>query len=283
MNYVLMLVFCLVLLVPVYGQLSDKMGLNNRFHVDVDGNEFEVLATANFDIETLQYNKDGPTLRFYLTSGLENNLGELTIPKALAGGPLDVYLDGNIIPSRILGNDLIWFILVDFNGTGTHTLEIQASAPGIAHNATIDPVPGMPSDAGTDDTPNAASGQAYDADAGGGCLVATAVYGTETAIQVQKLRQIRDTVLDTKPGSAFMTGFNHIYYAFSPAIADLERQNEVFREAVRLAIMPLLFTLEIMHNAYSDTDVILYGTAVIAMNLAMYVGVPVTLARSFKK
>ena len=56
---------------------------------------------------------------------------------------------------------------------------------------------------------------------GGGCLIATAAFGSEMAPQVQFLREIRDNkVLQTESGSAFMTGFNQFYYSFSPAVAD---------------------------------------------------------------
>lgn len=64
---------------------------------------------------------------------------------------------------------------------------------------------------------------------GGGCLIATAAYGTELAPQVQFLREIRDnTVMSTSTGAAFMTKFNTLYYSFSPTIADLERENQIF-------------------------------------------------------
>ena len=64
---------------------------------------------------------------------------------------------------------------------------------------------------------------------GGGCLIATAAYGSEMAPQVQLLREIRDnTVLQTQSGTSFMTAFNTFYYTFSPAIADYERENPVF-------------------------------------------------------
>ena len=50
----------------------------------------------------------------------------------------------------------------------------------------------------------------------GGCLIATATFGSELAPQVQYLREIRDnTVLQTQSGTAFMTGFNQFYYSFS--------------------------------------------------------------------
>jgi len=61
-----------------------------------------------------------------------------------------------------------------------------------------------------------------------GSLV-TATFGSELAPQVQFLREIRDnTVLSTTSGASFMTAFNTFYYPFSPAVADLERQNPIF-------------------------------------------------------
>ena len=69
---------------------------------------------------------------------------------------------------------------------------------------------------------------------GGGCLIATAAFGTELAPQVQFLREIRDnTVMSTTSGASFMTGFNQLYYSFSPTIADMERANPMFQEVVR--------------------------------------------------
>ena len=67
----------------------------------------------------------------------------------------------------------------------------------------------------------------------GGCLIATATFGSEMAPQVQFLRELRDnTVLQTESGTSFMTGFNQFYYSFSPYIADYERENPAFKEAV---------------------------------------------------
>ena len=108
-----------------------------------------------------------------------------------------------------------------------------------------------------------------------GCLVATAAYGTELAPAVQKLREIRDGALaGTGSGAAFMYAFNSAYYAFSPAVADLERQSPAFKEAVKIAITPMIYSLQIMDGAESDPQVTAYGLAVIALNLAMYGGAP---------
>ena len=110
---------------------------------------------------------------------------------------------------------------------------------------------------------------------GGGCLIATATYGSELAPQVQQLRELRDNqLLQTESGSAFMGIFNDIYYSFSPTIADYERENSMFKEAVKLAITPMLSTLAIMENAESESEVLGLGLSVIALNLGMYLGLP---------
>jgi len=112
---------------------------------------------------------------------------------------------------------------------------------------------------------------------GGGCLIATAAYGTELAPQVQFLREIRDnTVMSTESGISFMTGFNQLYYSFSPTIADMERENPMFQEAVRAFITPMVSTLSIMTlaDSGSEAEVLGLGISVIMLNLGMYIAAP---------
>ncbi|MBS3922523.1 MAG: peptidylprolyl isomerase [Nitrosarchaeum sp.] len=112
---------------------------------------------------------------------------------------------------------------------------------------------------------------------GGGCLIATAAYGSELAPQVQQLREIRDnTILSTQSGTTFMTGFNQFYYSFSPIVADLERENPLFKEVVKLAITPMLSTLSIMTLAEdgSEIEVLGLGLSVLALNFGMYFVIP---------
>ena len=113
-----------------------------------------------------------------------------------------------------------------------------------------------------------------------GCLIATAAYGTELAWQVQTLREIRDgTLYSTESGSQFMSAFNHAYYSFSPAVADLEREHPEIRSAVRALLTPMLASLGIMSLADpgSENEVLAYGISVIALNLGMYVAAPVAV------
>ena len=113
---------------------------------------------------------------------------------------------------------------------------------------------------------------------GGGCLIATATFGSELAPQVQQLRELRDnTIQQTNSGMAFMTTFNQVYYSFSPAIADLERENPIFREAVKISLTPLLSSLSLLNHVDIDSEeeMLGYGVSVILLNIAMYVGLPV--------
>ena len=119
---------------------------------------------------------------------------------------------------------------------------------------------------------------------GGGCLIATATYGSEMATQVQQLRELRDNqLLQTKSGSVFMTTFNDIYYSFSPTIADYERENSLFKEVVKLAITPMISTLSLMENAESESEVLSMGISVIMLNIGMYLAVPAIVVIRIRK
>ena len=112
---------------------------------------------------------------------------------------------------------------------------------------------------------------------GGGCLIATAAYGSEMAPQVQFLREIRDgKVMATQSGTAFMTGFNQFYYSFSPAVADYERENPAFKEAVKVTLTPLLTSLTLLNYVDVDTEqeILGYGIGIILLNIGMYFVAP---------
>jgi peptidyl-prolyl cis-trans isomerase B (cyclophilin B) len=123
-------------------------------------------------------------------------------------------------------------------------------------------------------------------DEGGGCLIATATFGSELAPQVQQLRELRDnTILSTKSGVAFMAGFNQFYYAFSPTIADFERENPIFKESVKLAITPMLTSLSILNyaNIDSEQEILGYGISIILLNIGMYFVAPAMVIHRFRK
>ena len=120
----------------------------------------------------------------------------------------------------------------------------------------------------------------------GGCLIATATYGTELSTQVQMLREIRDNVLlDTKAGTSFMSEFNQIYYYFSPTVADWERQSPIFKEIIKTTITPMLSTLTILNYVQVDSEqeVMAYGIGIIFLNIAMYFVTPAVLIIKIRK
>jgi hypothetical protein len=119
---------------------------------------------------------------------------------------------------------------------------------------------------------------------GGGCLIATATYGSEMANEVQQLRELRDNqLLNTESGTQFIGTFNDIYYSFSPIISDYERENPYFKEAVKLAITPMISSLSLMENANSESEVLGLGLSVIMLNLGMYLGAPAIVIIGIRK
>ena len=121
---------------------------------------------------------------------------------------------------------------------------------------------------------------------GGGCLIATATFGSELAPQVQQLREIRDnSLLQTESGSAFMESFNQFYYSFSPSIADLERENPLFKEVVKLTITPLLSSLSLLNyvDMNSESEVLGYGISLILLNVGMYFVLPAIVIHRVRK
>ena len=200
--------FILLLVVtPAFGALSDRTGLVNRLDVKTDGYVFEVETIANFNIQDFNFDAEQKRLTLYISSGLENNLGEVYLPQNLLSGNLTFYLNGEEYSPTIKVNDNISFITLNFTGSGNNTLAIIGTDYLHMVNKTSIPTENkLPTE-----IPNK----------GGGCLIATATYGSELAPQVQQLRELRDnSLLHTESGKSFMSSFNDFYYSFSPTIAD---------------------------------------------------------------
>jgi hypothetical protein len=74
----------------------------------------------------------------------------------------------------------------------------------------------------------------------GYCFIATAAYGTETAAELNILRDFRDQVLLKNPlGSLFV----ETYYRVSPPIADFMAKNDLLRAVVREALIDPVVSL----------------------------------------
>jgi len=119
---------------------------------------------------------------------------------------------------------------------------------------------------------------------GGGCLIATATYGSEMSSQVQFLREIRDNkVISTESGKLFMNKFNQFYYSFSPLVADYERENPAFKELVKVGLTPVLFSLSVLSIVDSEQELLGLGIGIIAINVGIYFVAPIVTAYKIKK
>jgi len=121
---------------------------------------------------------------------------------------------------------------------------------------------------------------------GGGCLIATAAYGSELSTNVQMLREVRDTqIMNTQVGAMFLSGFNQFYYSFSPTIADMERQSPAFKEFVKITITPLLTTLSLLNHVdiNSEGEMIGWGIGILSLNAGFYFGIPFFVAIKLKR
>ena len=262
-------------LTPAYGQLlSDATGLVNRLDVQTKGHTYEVEVVSNFDI--VDYTFDDTENRFSLSleSGLENNLGEMIIPRALLGENFTFYLDDQEFFPNFKSNEKISFITLNFTGMGNHSLDIFATEISESQPNTSEQNSSPTSEEPTENQEV------------GGCLIATATFGSELAPQVQNLRELRDNyLLKSKYGSEFMNTFNVFYYSFSPTIADYERENPILKETITVLITPLIYNLSLLNHVSMDSEfeVVGYGISMILLNLGLYVGAPVIVLSQINK
>ena len=81
---------------------------------------------------------------------------------------------------------------------------------------------------------------------GGGCLIATAAYGTPLAEELDILRDLRDRyLLDGAAGSLFVD----TYYRISPSLADVIAQRPLLQAGVRWVLVPVIGIAYGMLNA----------------------------------
>ena len=257
---------------PAFGALSDKTGLVNKLDVKTDGYSFEVETIANFDIRDFNFDAEQKRLTLYISSGLENNLGEVYLPQTLLSGNLTFYINGEEYSPTIKINDNISFITLNFTGSGNNTIAIIGTEYLNMENKTSVPTENkLP----TENIPDK-----------GGCLIATATYGSELAPQVQQLRELRDnSLLHTESGKSFMSSFNAFYYSFSPVIADWERESPAFKEMVKITLTPMISSLSILNyvNMDSEVSVVGYGVSLILLNVGMYFVAPGIVIHTIRK
>jgi hypothetical protein len=275
LNFKLLIPTLLILVfTPAFGALSDATGLVNRFDIETGGHVFEIITTSNFDVQEVEFDKDQKQITFHIVSSLENNLGEIIIPQNLLSGNFTFYLNDQEHYPKIKTNERIAFVTLNFTGSGNNKVDVIATNY-LENLEVVDP----------EKTGNT-TGEDSQLE-GGGCLIATAAFDSELAPQIQSLRELRDNKLvQTKSGSDFIHAFNNLYYSFSPQVADMERENPLFKDAVKIGITPLIYSLSILNyvDMDSEIEVVGYGTSIILLNLGMYFIAPtIVVMRLYKK
>ena len=252
----------------MFGQLSDRTGLLTRLDVNTGGHTFEVVTVSNFEILDHEFNKNEKRLTIFINSGLEDNLGEVTIPQNLLGGNFTFHVNDVESIQKFKSSERISFITLNFTGIGENKIDIIGTDALVGVKEIVEVVPDEIT---------------YE-ESGGGCLIATATFGSELAPQVQQLRELRDDkLLRTDSGKSFMNSFNTIYYSLSPQIADYQRENPVFKELVKLGITPMITTLSLMDYAQTESEILSIGVSLIILNLGMYVGLPAIIILGIKR
>jgi hypothetical protein len=222
--------------------------------ITVDEQNYEIIFSSNFGISSHTFSASDRMLQFNIETSLESkNIGEIIIPRTLMDGEFTVLLDGKEITYHLSDSTSVSVISVIFDGKGKHTIDIITK--DVEDNS-------------------------------GGCLIATAAFGSELSPQIQFLREIRDnTVLQTESGTNFMAGFNQFYYLFSPTIADYERENPTFKEVVKITLTPLLTSLILLQYADIDSEskMLVYGISIILLNIGMYFVAPAIIIMKIRK
>lgn len=252
----------------MFGQLSDRTGLLTRLDVDTSGHTFEVVTVSNFEILDHEFDKNEKRLTIFIKSSLEDNLGEVTIPKNLLGGNFTFQINDVETIQEFKSNERISFVTLNFTGIGNNKIDIIGTDALVGVKEIVEVVP----DEITYEEP------------GGGCLIATATYGSELSPQVQQLRELRDDkLLQTEYGKSFIDSFNTFYYSFSPQIADYQRENPVFKELVKTGITPMITTLSLMDYAQTESELLTIGISLIILNVGMYFGLPTIIIMGIRK
>ena len=68
-------------------------------------------------------------------------------------------------------------------------------------------------------------------------------------------------------------------------LADIERENPLFKETIKIGITPLLFSLSLLNSVEmnSEIEILGYGTSIILLNLGMYFVAPTLIAVRLSK
>ena len=92
--------------------------------MDTDGHVFTIETVANYDISDSKFVANEKRLTIFIDSSLENNFGEIFLPTSLLDGDLTFYINDIEITPKVLSNNEVHFITLNFTGDGNNKLDI---------------------------------------------------------------------------------------------------------------------------------------------------------------
>ena len=124
----------------------------------------------------------------------------------------------------------------------------------------------------------------------GGCLIATATFGSELSPKVSFLRSFRDReVLSTFAGRCFMEVFNRFYYSWSPYVADFIRKNAIVKAASKILLYPLIiiphlssFTYRCL-SQFPEVAILAAGYVASSLKGSVYLGLLLSPIKRFRR
>ena len=257
--------------------------IDKKFNVTFNEKSYSIDSKSSSTIESVDFVESEKSILIIVNEDSAEGFTELTFPTLLITSSYHVLLDNTtIFPTETkIGES----ISLNFKYTnGIHSIRIILDALTEDEQETeTDSTSILLQDDKKDTTETKSDEKSTD---GGGCLIATATYGNEMALEVQQLRELRDNqLMNTESGEFFMISFNQFYYSFSPIIADLERENPLFKEMVKLAITPMISSLSLLNYVDMDSEesVLGYGISLILLNLGMYLGIPAIVVIGIRK
>jgi hypothetical protein len=167
-----------------------------------------------------------------------------------------------------IGGTVSSILTVSVSGTptGTYTVTITGTSGSLARDITL----------------------TVEVAGGGGCLIATATYGSELSDEVQLLRGFRDnSILRTRTGSSFMTVFNAWYYSFSPSVAQFTREHPAAGTAAKVVLYPFIGILRIgaaifyLSPQSLEAEAIASGLVVCSLVGLVYLAPPLALILAY--
>lgn len=275
-SFILLLIASLTLFLSPIGSVAAETIDKSSLVYEISGGSVKSLQVDEVFsslIITLDANDDGVLTITLPRDFMDSKIGD-------ADDDFFVLLDGEevFVDEKIAANERT--LEIPFT-MGTIDIEIIGTKINTSALADIT-APSQPPDVSLPQAPQVPTPD----EVGGGCLIATATFGTELAPQIQMLREVRDNVLlQTESGSSFMHTFNQFYYSFSPTVADWQRVNPIFKETVKITITPLITSLSILNyvEINSEAEMLGYGISLILLNAAMYFIAPALIVHRILK